>query len=190
VQVSQYSDEGNRSNQVMKLDRGKVQAVSGEEFVKKVSSFAEGNKFEVHTPNAVAGIRGSGMTVGFAQMVTGLFFETGKGYFYNPSAPGRVVNVTAGFVSFVVSSGGMQSRPVQGNVSYVGGSGSSSPRQKIQRPRRAQPTAISMFSSPVLPPRHYDNSFHAAPVIPNVFVGAVPSLSGTYNDPFETVKFR
>ncbi|MHB8109539.1 MAG: FecR domain-containing protein, partial [Syntrophorhabdaceae bacterium] len=91
VQISQYSDDGTRSNQVMKLDRGKVEAVSGKEFIKKVSSFAEGNKFEVHTPNAVAGIRGSGMTVGFAQMVTGLFFSTGRGYFYNPSAPGRIV---------------------------------------------------------------------------------------------------
>ncbi len=88
VQISQYSDDGTRSNQIMKMDRGKVEAVSGQEFIRKVSSFAEGNKFEVHTPNAIAGIRGSGMTVGFAQMVTGLFFSTGRGYFYNPNQPG------------------------------------------------------------------------------------------------------
>ncbi len=123
VQVSQCSDEGNRSNQIMKLERGRVQAVSGEEFVKKVSSFAEGNKFEVHTPNAVAGIRGSGMTVGFAQMITGLFFSTGRGYFYNPITPGTIVNVSAGFMSFIVGTGGLPTRPVPGNVAYVGGTG-------------------------------------------------------------------
>lgn len=122
VQVSQYSDEGNRSSQVMKLDRGRVEAISGEEFLKKVSSFAEGNKFEVHTPNAVAGIRGSGMTVRFAQMVTGLFFSTGRGYFYNPNDPGRVVNVSAGYISFIVGTGG-PSTPMRGNVRYVGGEG-------------------------------------------------------------------
>ncbi len=122
VQISQYSSEGNRSSQIMKLERGRVEAVSGEEFLKKVSSFAEGNKFEVHTPNAVAGIRGSGMTVGFAQMVTGLFFSTGRGYFYNPGNPGRIVNVTAGYVSFIVGTGG-PSIPVPGSVRYVGGTG-------------------------------------------------------------------
>ncbi|MBP1748416.1 MAG: hypothetical protein H6Q52_955, partial [Deltaproteobacteria bacterium] len=71
VQISQYSDDATRCNQIVKMDRGRVEAVSGQEFIKKVSAFAEGNKFEVHTPNAVAGIRGSGMTVGFAQMITG-----------------------------------------------------------------------------------------------------------------------
>ena len=124
VQISEYSDDGTRSSQIMKLERGRVEARSGEEFIKKVSSFAEGNKFEVHTPNAVAGIRGSGMAVGYAQMVTGLFFSTGRGYFYNPNSVDRkVVNVTAGFVSFVVGAGGSPSRPVQGNASYVGGAG-------------------------------------------------------------------
>jgi hypothetical protein len=29
------------------------------------------------------------MTVRFAQMVTGLFFSTGRGYFYNPNSVDR-----------------------------------------------------------------------------------------------------
>lgn len=123
VQISEYSDDGTRSSQIMKLERGRVEARSGEEFIKKVSSFAEGNKFEVHTPNAVAGIRGSGMAVGYAQMVTGLFFSTGRGYFYNPNSVDRkVVNVTAGNISFIVGSG-PPSPPVRGSVRYVGGEG-------------------------------------------------------------------
>ena len=122
VQITQYSDDEKQCNQIVKMDRGRVEAMSGQEFIKKVSSFAEGNKFEVHTPNAVAGIRGSRMTVGFAQMVTGLFFSTGHGYFYNPTQPAIIRNVSAGFVSFIVGTGGEPSVPVPGNISHVGGS--------------------------------------------------------------------
>jgi len=190
MQVGQYSDDGTRSNQVMKLERGKVEARSSEEFVKKVSSFAEGNRFEVHTPNAVAGIRGSGMTVAFAQMVTGLFFATGKGYFFNPSAPGKVTNVTAGFVSFVVGSGGTPSRPVRGNVSYVGGTSPAPGTGGIGGnggsggvSGRGLNTEVAGLTNVV----NTGYTFTPPPVIPNVFVGSVDYLRGTYQDPLETV---
>ncbi|MDD3846354.1 MAG: FecR domain-containing protein [Syntrophorhabdaceae bacterium] len=188
MQVSQYSDDGTKSNQIMKLERGKVQAVSSEEFVKKVSSFAEGNRFEVQTPNAVAGIRGSGMTVGFAQMVTGLFFSTGKGYFYNPRAPGRVVNVAAGFVSFVVGTGGAPSRPVRGNVSYVGGTGEAPPGTGGSGGGgNTSGSGLNIEAANVTSVVNTGYTFTPPPVIPNVFVGSVESLSGTYHDPLETV---
>jgi hypothetical protein len=196
VQISEYSDDGTRSNQVMKLERGKVQAVSSEEFVKKVSSFAEGNKFEVHTPNAVAGIRGSGMTVGFAQMITGLFFSTGKGYFFNPRTPARVVNVSAGFVSFVVGAGGAPSQPVRGNVTYVGGTGTAPGTSGAGGTGNSggsggsNGTSGSGLNTEVASLTSVVNTgytFTPPPVIPNVFVGSVESLSGTYHDPLETV---
>lgn len=194
VQISEYSDDGTRSNQIMKLERGRVEARSGEEFIKKVSSFAEGNKFEVHTPNAVAGIRGSGMTVGFAQMVTGLFFSTGRGYFYNPnSADRRVVNVSAGFVSFVVGAGGSPSRPVQGNASYVGGTGAAPGAGGAGgnggtgttggSGAAGLNTEVASLTSVV----SAGYTFTPPPVIPNVFVGSVESLRGTYHDPLQTV---
>ena len=175
VQVSQYSDDGTRSNQVMKMDRGKVEAVSSKEFVKKVSSFAEGNKFEVHTPNAVAGIRGSGMTVGFAQMITGLFFSTGRGYFYNPNQPAIIQNVSAGFISFIAGAGGMPSRPVPGSASYVGGSGGSAPgtgtgstgsNLNLQTVGVVNPISQTLVTTP-------------PPQVPNVYVGGISHLSGS-----------
>ncbi len=190
VQISKYSDDGMRSNQVMRLERGKVQAVSSEEFVKKVSSFAEGNTFEVHTPNAVAGIRGSGMTVGFAQMITGLFFSTGKGYFYNPSAPARIVNVSAGFVSFVVGVGGAPSQPVRGNVTYVGGTGTAPGASGPGGTGTSNGSSGSALNTEVASLTSVVNTgytFTPPPVIPNVFVGSVECLSGTYSDPLETV---
>jgi len=194
VQISEYSDDGTRSNQIMKLERGRVEARSGEEFIKKVSSFAEGNKFEVHTPNAVAGIRGSGMAVGYAQMVTGLFFSTGRGYFYNPNSVDRkVVNVTAGFVSFVVGASGSPSRPVQGNASYVGGAGAAPGAGGATGNGGTGTTGgtgatglnTEVASLPSVVNTGY--TFTPPPVIPNVFVGSVESLSGTYHDPLETV---
>ena len=180
VQVSRYSDDGTRSNQIMKLERGRVQAISGEEFIKKVSTFAEGNKFEVHTPNAVAGIRGSGMTTGFTQMITGLFFHTGRGYFYNPLAPGRVVNVSGGFMSFIVGIGGTPSYPVRGNVAYVagsgfapGGTGNGSTGNNLNNMVNFQNTAFDQTYV-----------FTQQPIVPSVLVGTVPHLSGMYGDSY------
>ncbi len=178
VQVSQYSDDGTRSNQVMKMDRGKVEAISSKDFVRKVSSFAEGNKFEVHTPNAVAGIRGSGMTVGFAQMVTGLFFSTGSGYFYNPNQPAIIQNVSAGFVSFIAGTGGMPSRPVPGNVSYVGGSGGPAPGTGTGAGGASNLTVQTAMVDPI----NQIYTFTPPPTIPNVFVGSVPYMSGGFGN--------
>jgi hypothetical protein len=123
VEINQYLMEGDKSSQVMKLQRGKVQAISGEDFIKKVTSAVEGNKFEVHTPNAVAGIRGSHMIVGFARLTTALVFRAGKGYFYNPLFPNRIVNITGGFMSFIVGSNGIPTPPRPGNEAYLGGNG-------------------------------------------------------------------
>lgn len=185
VQVSQYSDDENTSSQVMKMDRGKVEAVSSQEFIKKVSSFAEGNKFEVHTPNAVAGIRGSGMTIGFAQMVTGLFFSTGRGYFYNPNQPGIVRNVSAGFVSFVVGAGGIPSRPVPGNVSYVGGSGSGTLPGSGDTGTTGGSSipGFNIQMASLTNPIDQTFTFTPPPQIPNVLVGAIPSMTGGFGNP-------
>lgn len=182
VQISQYTDDGTQSNQIMKMDRGKVEAVSSQEFAKRVSSFAEGNKFEVHTPNTVAGIYGSGMTVGFAQMVTGLFFSTGRGYFYNPNQPGVVRNVSAGFVSFVVGTGGLPSRPVPGNVSYVGGSAGAAPGSLTASTTTGLIQTTNIINPININPINQTYTVTPPPQVPTVFVGVIPSLSGYASD--------
>jgi len=104
AEIKEFVSEGDKSSNVIKLHRGRVQAVSGDEFIKKVAAFAEGNKFEVHTPNAVAGIRGSNMLVSFIRNITATLFLQGRGYQYNPSDPGRrVVDIVAGNISFVTA---------------------------------------------------------------------------------------
>ncbi len=121
VEITHYAMEGDRVNQTMKLQRGKVQAVSGGDFIKKISSAVEGNKFEVHTPNAVAGIRGSHMVVNFTRLTTALFFWTGKGYFYNPRYPKKIVDITGGFMSSITGMDGIPTTPQPASDAYAGG---------------------------------------------------------------------
>lgn len=112
AEIKEALFDGNKSSNVIKLHRGRVQAISSEEFTKKVAAFAEGNRYEVHTPNAVAGIRGSNMIVSYMNMVTGTLFITGRGYQYNPNDPDKeIVNIVAGTISFISSPSGSPTAP-------------------------------------------------------------------------------
>jgi hypothetical protein len=122
VEIKEYMAEGNRSSSVMRLHRGRVQAISGEEFVKRVAAFAEGNKFEVHTPNAVAGIRGSDMLVGFNQGTTVVIFIAGHGYLYNPEMPQLITPIATGQMSFVTGEG-TPSQAVKASEAFISGGG-------------------------------------------------------------------
>ena len=122
IEIKEYHVTEDTTSQVMKLHRGRVQAISGEEFIKKVSALAEKNKLEVHTPNAVAGIRGSNMLVGFTQGTTIVIFLAGKGYLYNPQLPQVFVPITAGNMSFV-SGEAAPSVPTKAPESLIKGGG-------------------------------------------------------------------
>lgn len=75
VEIQEYSVDGERSSGVIRLYRGKVQAETAPEFVRKVAAFAEGNKLEIHTPNAVAGVRGTIVGVSSGGIDLGLLFR-------------------------------------------------------------------------------------------------------------------
>jgi hypothetical protein len=87
IQEAMFKEE--KSSNVIKLHRGRVQVISSDTFDKSYSVFPEGNKFEVCTPNAVAGIMGSNMIVSFIKGVTTTMLVTGKGYLFNPNDPQR-----------------------------------------------------------------------------------------------------
>ncbi|MBI5187892.1 MAG: FecR domain-containing protein, partial [Nitrospirae bacterium] len=59
VEISEYMFEEEKSSGVLKLSRGKVQAIVPEKIAKRIATFGEANRFEVHTPTAVAGVRGT-----------------------------------------------------------------------------------------------------------------------------------
>ncbi len=111
IEITRYSVEGDKSNTVARLYRGRAQAIGADDFIKKAASFAEGNRFEVHTPNAVAGIRGTNMVVIFEKGTTGAVFLSGQGYMYNPQRPQQVVLIVAGTISFISSPGATPTPP-------------------------------------------------------------------------------
>ncbi|MBP6941844.1 MAG: FecR domain-containing protein, partial [Syntrophorhabdaceae bacterium] len=111
IEITRYSVEGNASNTLARLYRGRVQAIGADDFITKAASFAEGNRFEIHTPNAVAGIRGTNMIVFFEKGATGAIFLSGRGYMYNPQQPRQVVLIVAGTISFVTSPGATPTPP-------------------------------------------------------------------------------
>jgi hypothetical protein len=111
VEIKEYMVEGGKSSNVVKLYRGRVQAVSAEDLAKKIVAFAEGRKFEVHTENAVAGVRDTNMLVEAEGGTTTVILLSGEGYLYNPQRPQKIVRLTSGYVSTVSGSGGPPTQP-------------------------------------------------------------------------------
>lgn len=95
----QFSGQkGNGAN--VRLPRGTVQTVVNPATVKQGGP---GRRFEVHTPNAVAGVRGTVFTVTHDRSVTGIVVQQGSVYTYNPRLPDRIVTVPAGTVTTVAA---------------------------------------------------------------------------------------
>jgi hypothetical protein len=81
LRVTEFAqDEGSR-NATLNLFRGKIQNI-----VKTIPG-AAGNKskYEVHTPTAVAGVRGTNFFSYYMNGVSGALFQEGQGYGYNPN---------------------------------------------------------------------------------------------------------
>ncbi len=153
VEIKEYMVDEQKSSQVVRLHRGKVQAISGEDFIKKVAAVAEGNNFEVHTPNAVAGIRGSNMLVGFSQGKTVVIFITGKGYLYNPQIRQVIIPVVAGQMSFVVGEQQAPSVPTQAPEGLIRGGGEAFIRvERVTTEEKATETEAITTASVVTPP--------------------------------------
>ncbi len=101
IEIKEATADAGNNKTIVGLFRGKIQAVSADELVKKVSALAEGRKFEVHTENAVCGIRDTNMLVGFERGATNVIFLSGKGYIFNPLHPGEIVSLVTGYLSGV-----------------------------------------------------------------------------------------
>jgi len=91
------------SNGTARLTRGTVEAVVDPARVRKATAEGKGRIFEIHTPNAVAGVRGTRFFVTHDRDLTGVLVREGSVYVYNLSAPEKEVIVEAG--SLVTVSG-------------------------------------------------------------------------------------
>ena len=97
LQITEYLMEGSkRKSGVMNLFRGKIRAVVSKSRKIIGIAFGEGERFEVRTPTAVAGVKGTDFFVTYALGITGVMVADGKIDVFNPAIPGQVVLVTTG----------------------------------------------------------------------------------------------
>jgi len=86
LRVTQYQPEDGKKNYV-NLFRGKTQAV--------VDKLKKNSSFEVHTPTAICGVRGTVFYSSYINGQSSFVFQSGAGYGYNINRPDQVVAIPA-----------------------------------------------------------------------------------------------
>ncbi|MCX7816895.1 MAG: FecR domain-containing protein [Syntrophales bacterium] len=80
----------------LNLFRGKIHSIVS------ATGVVKGSRYEVHTPTAIAGVRGTNFFTYFQAGVTGVIFKEGQGYGYSLNRPEEVVTIKAGQTMIVV----------------------------------------------------------------------------------------
>ncbi len=101
VDISEYSEKDGKSVQ-LGLPRGTIRTVVSQETSRRIVSDPKANKFEIRTPVAVAGVRGTDFFVNHRGIATTIVVEKGLVQVYNPKIPEVVVSVEAGKKTVVV----------------------------------------------------------------------------------------
>jgi len=98
-----YTSANTRERGFLSLFRGKIRAI-----VSKVKAAAvpvvgktEAN-FNVKTPTAIAGVKGTDFFVYYERGITGVIYLDGFGFVYNPERPDKIVPIKAGQATFVM----------------------------------------------------------------------------------------
>ena len=96
IDISEYSTDETKSMGIIKLPRGKVEAYVPEKVVKQITVSPKANRFEIQTPVAVAGVRGTGYQVYQSGNSATIYVTEGVVYVFNPRFPDQVIEVHAG----------------------------------------------------------------------------------------------
>jgi hypothetical protein len=101
IVISEYVATQESLTAKLTLSRGKVQNIVRR--TSRIFGLIKKNRFEVHTPTAVVGVRGTNFFTYYQQGVSGAAFLEGEGYGYNPKIPDQVELVTTGQALLVAS---------------------------------------------------------------------------------------
>ncbi|MCF8052552.1 MAG: FecR domain-containing protein [Desulfobacterales bacterium] len=100
LQITEYMFEQEERRSTLSLFRGKIQSL-----VKKVAGFSFGqarkNRFEIRTPTAVCGVRGTDFFTWFMNGQTGTAFKEGQGYIYPANNPALSRNINTNEAGYV-----------------------------------------------------------------------------------------
>lgn len=100
VDIGEHFSVKRPNSSEVKLVRGRLQAIVD---LKKIPSAAPGAKrFEIRTPNAIAGVRGTDYTVAYERAQTNVLVTAGDVYVYNTLMDGQIVNLTPGTITTVL----------------------------------------------------------------------------------------
>ncbi|WP_353683482.1 FecR family protein [Thermodesulfovibrio sp. 3907-1M] len=110
VDISEYFVDGETLKVTLNVPRGKVGAAVAEKSIEKIKASPKANRFEIKTPIAVAGVRGTNYIVAHYPTYSTVTVITGRVYTYNIQRPEIVVEVKAG-ESTIVREGAPPSPP-------------------------------------------------------------------------------
>jgi hypothetical protein len=97
IDISEYYT-GDTSKSVIKLSRGQVKAVVDKNVTKRISLAPDANRFEIRTPNAVAGVRGTEFHVAYDRNVTTVLLKEGNVCVSNLKAPETVICMPPNYI--------------------------------------------------------------------------------------------
>ncbi len=101
VEIAEYMIEEEQVVGILNLFRGKLQNIVST--LGKKYGPNKRNRFEVHTPTAVCGVRGTNFFPWYLKGVSGATFKKGKGYLYSKGRPDDIKSIRAGQTGLVVS---------------------------------------------------------------------------------------
>jgi hypothetical protein len=101
MRITEYMIGKEQQRGTMSLFRGKIQSIV------KSTGITKGSRYEVHTPMAVCGVRGSNFFTFHQAGVSGAIFKEGTGYGYSLNRPQDVVTITPGQAMVVTSATAM-----------------------------------------------------------------------------------
>ena len=97
IDISEYY-AGDTSKSVIKLSRGQVKAIVDKNVTKRISLAPDANRFEIRTPNAVAGVRGTEFHVAYDRNVTTVLLKEGNVCVFNLKAPETVICMPPNYI--------------------------------------------------------------------------------------------
>jgi len=105
IDIGEYFTDKTAGKGVIKLQRGLIRSVLDKNVSKRISLAPGANRFEVQTPNAVAGVRGTDFFISYDRNSTTVLLEDGEVCVSNVKTPDVVVCLPPGFIVTVSGDG-------------------------------------------------------------------------------------
>ena len=105
ITIDEYSYRGTdtREKGLIGLLRGKVRAIVSKVKAAVMPVSRTDASFNIKTPTAIAGVKGTEYIIYYERGVTGVIFIDGEGFIHSHAKPERVVKVRRGQASFLLS---------------------------------------------------------------------------------------